>query len=206
MLRQQHLFSNWGMDVLEKQFNVLWQKMYGSKGGGGGTWTPNLMTNSLPIEIWTIKTRCVLHHFYNTDYGEKRYSGYLFVVLIFKMIPVHWQRHFILTNVEWMILRIFFFFDNFFFLWQKCLNSRRVSPQNLRIHAECSAICSGFWPILVPDRIKSVQNTLSQRTELVILWSAACNPILHIFTGTYKWDHNSAHGLVTGLLCYMCYE
>ena len=85
---------------------------------------------------------------------------------------------FILTDVEWMILRIFF-------LWQKCLTSRRVSTQNLRIHAECSAIWSGFWPILVPDRIKSVQNTLSQRTGRVILWSAACNPILHIFTGTF---------------------
>ena len=122
--------------------------------------------------------------FFNTDYGEKRYSGYLFVVLIFKMIPLHWQWHFILTDVEWMILRNFF--CDKIFLWQKCLTSRRVSTQNLRIHDECSAIWSGFWPILVPDRIKSVHNTLSQRTGLVILWSVACNPILHIFTGTYK--------------------
>ena len=143
----------------------------------GVTWTSNLMTNSLPIEIWTIKTRCYIRHVFNTDYGEKRYSRYLFVVLIFKMIPVHWQRHFILTDVEWMILRIFF--CDKIFLWQKCLTSRRVSPQNLSIHVECSAILSGFWPILVPDRIKSVQNTLSQRTGFVILWSAACNPILH---------------------------
>ena len=81
-------------------------------------------------------------------------------------------------------LEKFFLWQNF--LWQKCLTSRRVSTQNLRIHAECSAIWNGFWPILVPDRIKSVQNTLSQRTGLVILWSAACNPILHIFTGTSK--------------------
>ena len=110
------------------------------------------------------------------------YQDHMLSISCFKMIPVHWQRHFILTDEEWMILRNFS--CDKIFLWQKCLTSRRVSTQNLRIHAECSAIWSGFWPILVPDRIKSVQNTLSQRTGLVILWSAACNPILHIFTGT----------------------
>ena len=116
-------------------------------------------------------------YFFNTDYGEKRYSEYLFVVLIFKMIPVAMTFYFNCCRMEDLEKK---------FLWQKCLHSRRVSTQNLRIHAKCSAIWSGFWPILVPDRIKSVQNTLSQRTGLVILWSAACNPILHILTGTYK--------------------
>ena len=110
------------------------------------------------------------------------YQDQMLSTSCFKLIPVHWQQHFILTDEEWMILRNCF--CDKIFLWQKCLTSRRVSTQNHRIHAECSAIWSGFWPILVPDRIKSAQNTLSQRTGLVILWSAACNPILHIFTGT----------------------
>ena len=93
----------------------------------------------------------------------KRYTGYLFLVLIFKMVPVHGQWHFIFD--WWMGVlswEIAIFGD-------KNVSLQGVSTQDLSIHAEYSAIWSGFWTILVPDRIKSVQNTMSQRTGLVIL-------------------------------------
>ena len=72
------------MDILEKQSIFLWQKIYGSNEvgvfffWGGGTWTSNLimlMTNALPFEVWTIKTRCFLPHVFNTGFGEKDIQG-----------------------------------------------------------------------------------------------------------------------------------
>ena len=69
---QQHSFFNWWMDILEKQSNFMWQKINGFSGVGGcwgwgwggcwgwgvETWTSNLVTNALPFEVWTMKTRC----------------------------------------------------------------------------------------------------------------------------------------------------
>ena len=154
MLRQQHLFSNWWMDVLEKQSNVLWQKIYGSNGAP----EPPISWQILYQLKFELSRPDAFYIMFQNDTSALATAFYF-----------NWWRMDDLEN---------------FFLWQFFLSSRRVSTQNLRIHAECSAIWSGFWPILVPDRIKSVQNTSSQRTGLVILWSAACNPILHIFTGT----------------------
>ena len=140
----------------------LWLQWWVGGWWGGGTWTSNLMTNSLPMKFELSRPDAFYIMFQN-DTSALATAFYF-----------NWWRMDDLKK----------FYCDKIVLWQKCLTSRRMSTQNLRIHGECSAIWSGFWPILVPDRIKSVQNTLSQRTGLVILWSAACNPILPIFTGT----------------------
>ena len=132
--------------------HFLWQKIMGPmRWGFGGTWTSNLMTNTLlwPFEVGTIKTRCFLSHVFNTGCGEKDLYNILF-----------------LTDDEWMFLR------NNQFLWQKMSHSKGGSTQNLRIHAECSAIWSGFWPILEPDGIRV------SRTQCQTLRS--CNQLLVI--------------------------
>ena len=86
----------------------------------------------------------------------KRYRLFIYGV-IFKMISVHWQQHFIFDR--WMdVLR-----EIVSFLWHKMSHSRGVSTQNLSIHAECSAIWNGFWHVLVPYGLKRVQNTMSQK-------------------------------------------
>ena len=68
MLRQQHFISTdeW-MSLRNSPF--LWRKM-DSSNRVGGTWSSNLMTNALPFEVWTIRTRCFLPHvfFFNTDW------------------------------------------------------------------------------------------------------------------------------------------
>ena len=133
--------------------------------GFGGIWASNLMINALPFEIWTIKTRCFLHHVFNTDCGEKRYSWYLFVVLIFKMIPVDWKWHFnfwLMMN-GWSLEILFFFCD------KKCLTSGGFNPEPLD---SCQMLCHLKWILTYPcTRQNKVcpEHKLSQRTGLVIL-------------------------------------
>ena len=60
-----------------------------------------------------------------------------------------------LTDDEWMFLR------NSHFLWQRISHPRGFQPRTLGFMPNTLVIWSGFWPILVPDRIKSAQNTMS---------------------------------------------
>ena len=62
------------------------------------------------------------------------------------------------------------------FFVTKNVSLQGVSTQNVSIHVKCSAIWSWFWPILVPDRIKCVQNTNCHKG--LDLWS--CNQLLVI--------------------------
>ena len=69
-------------------------------------------------------------------------GGYLFVVLIFKMIPVHWQRHFILTEVEWMVLRNFF-------------ATKFFCDKNVSLVGGCQSRTLGFMPNALPFEVDS---------------------------------------------------
>ena len=48
------------------------------------------------------------------------------------------------------------------FCEKKMFHSRGISTQNLSIHAECSAIWSGFWPILVSDWIECPEHNVTR--------------------------------------------
>ena len=80
---------------------------------------------------------------FNTDYDEKRYSWYLFVVLIFKMMPVHWQRCFILTDLEWMMILRNFFCDKIF------------CDKNVSLVGGCQPRTLGFMPNALPFEMDS---------------------------------------------------
>ena len=71
MLRQQHILSTdeW-MSLRNSPMFCGRKYMAPMVWGFGGIWTSNRMTNALPFEIWTIKTRCFLHHVFKTDCGE----------------------------------------------------------------------------------------------------------------------------------------
>ena len=161
---QRHSFSTYEWISLRNSPFFVAENLWLQWGCGlGGTWTSNLMTNALPFEVWTIKTRCFLPHVFNTGSGEKDIQGICLWCNIKKMIPVHWQRHFIFDRLMDVLREIVSF------LWQKMSHFRGISTQNLSIHAESPAIWSGSWHVLLPDGIKSVQNTMSQRSGFVIL-------------------------------------
>ena len=142
----------------------LWQKIYGCN--GVGVWgapehpTSWQMLHHLKFELSRPDAFYLM--FLILALVKKIYRVFIYGV-IFKMIPVHWQRHFIFDR--WMdVLR-----EIVSFFVMKNVSHQRCFIEYLRIHAECSAIWSGFWYGLVPDGIKRVQNTMSQRTGFVIL-------------------------------------
>ena len=98
---------------------------------------------------------------FNTVCGEKDIQGTYLWCQYSKWYLCMGNGILFLTD-EWMFLR------NSHFFVTKNVSPQGVSTQNLSIHAECSATRSEFWPILVSGRVKSVQNTVSQRTGLVI--------------------------------------
>ena len=96
----------------------------GGGGGGGGTWNSNLMSNALPFEVWTIKTRCFLPSVFNADCGEKDIQGIHLWCWYSKWYLCTGSGILFLTDDEGMFLR------NGHFFGKKCLTAG-VSTQNL---------------------------------------------------------------------------
>ena len=124
------------MDVLEKQSIFCGRKCMG---GLGGTRTSNLiMTNALSFEVWTIKTICFLPHvFLILTVVKKIYRMFICGIVIqndtcaLATASYFWLM---MNGCSWVIV---IFCD-------KNVSLQVVSIQNLRIHAKCSAIWSGF--------------------------------------------------------------
>ena len=125
MFMKQHSFFNGWMDILEKQSNFLWQKIYGFLVCWG--WDLNIQPHDKCSTIWSL------------NYQDKMLSSWCFLILAVVNIQgiylwCWYSKWYLcsgncilfLTDDEWMFLR------NSHFLWQKL---QGVSTQNLRIHA-----------------------------------------------------------------------